>query len=81
MPIYEYRCPECDSRFEKLRRMSEAEEPVECPRCDSKSASRQLSGFAAVMAGASSGGGEIQMGGGCAKPGCGPGGCGGGWKN
>ena len=78
MPMYEYRCPDCDSRFEKLRRMSEAEQPAECPQCASKAASRQLSGFAAVTAG---GGGGMEMGGGCAKPGCGPGGCGGGWKN
>ena len=80
MPMYEYRCPDCDSRFEKLRRMSEAEQPAECPKCQSKSAARQLSGFAAV--GAGGGSGEMQMGGGgCARPGCGPGGCGGGWKN
>ena len=78
MPMYEYRCPDCDSRFEKLRRMSEAEQPAECPQCASKAASRQLSGFAAVTAGGGSG---MEMGGGCAKPGCGPGGCGGGWKN
>lgn len=78
--MYEYRCPDCDSHFEKLRRMSEAEQPAECPQCTSKAASRQLSGFAAVTAGGGGGGG-MEMGGGCAKPGCGPGGCGGGWKN
>ncbi|MBY0505417.1 MAG: zinc ribbon domain-containing protein [Bryobacteraceae bacterium] len=82
MPMYEYRCPECDRRFEKLRRMSEAEQPAECPQCASRTAERQLSGFAAVSVGGSAGGGaEMQMGGGCARPGCGPGGCGGAWKN
>ena len=79
MPMYEYRCPDCDSRFEKLRRMSEAEQPADCPKCASKMAARQLSGFASVGGG---GGSEMQMGGGgCARPGCGPSGCGGGWKN
>jgi putative FmdB family regulatory protein len=76
MPMYEYRCPDCDTRFEKLRRMSEAEEACDCPACSSKKATRQLSGFAAVTAG---GGGDMQPM--CAKPGCGPTGCGGGWKN
>ncbi len=75
--MYEYRCPDCDNRFEKLRRMAEAEQPVECPTCASKTATRQLSGFAAVTVGGG-GGNDAPM---CAKPGCGPGGCGGGWKN
>jgi len=79
MPMYEYRCPDCDRRFEKLRRMAEAEQPADCPQCASKAAARQLSGFAAVGAGSS--GSEMQMGGACARPGCGPTGCGGGWKN
>jgi len=78
MPMYEYRCPDCDSRFEKLRRMSEAEQPAECPKCESKAANRQLSAFAAVGAASSN---EMQMGGACARPGCGPTGCGGAWKN
>lgn len=75
--MYEYRCPDCDNRFEKLRRMSDAEQPAECPTCASKAATRQLSGFAAVTAGGGAGN-DMPM---CSKPGCGPGGCGGGWKN
>ncbi len=74
--MYEYRCPECDNRFEKLRRMSDAEQPIECPQCAAKTPSRQLSGFAAVSAG---GGNDMPTG--CGKMGCGPGGCGAGWKN
>jgi putative FmdB family regulatory protein len=45
MPIYEYLCPECDSRFEELRPLSQAEDPVECPRCHHP-AHRKMSTFA-----------------------------------
>lgn len=31
MPLYEYRCPECDTTFEARRSMSEASDPIECP--------------------------------------------------
>jgi len=46
MPIYEYRCSGCGSRFELLRRVSKASEDAECPRCHS-SAERILSTFSA----------------------------------
>ena len=65
MPLYEYRCPLCDARFEKLvRSWSEA---VTCPACASAEVEKQLSTFA--FAGGSAG----SSGGGC---GCGRGGCG-----
>ncbi len=33
MPIYEYRCTECDHRMEKLQRMSD--DPLkDCPNCN-----------------------------------------------
>jgi putative FmdB family regulatory protein len=67
MPLYEYRCEKCDKSFEMLRRMSEADTGVECPKCASKRVKRQFSSFAAVGGGAS---GAADMGG-CAKPGCG----------
>ena len=31
MPIYEYRCPTCDVKFELMRPMSRADEPASCP--------------------------------------------------
>ena len=44
MPIYEYVCPGCGSRFEKLvRRFGEA---VSCPSCASADVEKQLSVFA-----------------------------------
>ena len=45
MPIYEYVCPHCESKFELLRPMSRAAEKVSCPQCQQK-AERVLSVFA-----------------------------------
>jgi putative FmdB family regulatory protein len=47
VPIYEYRCPDCDARFERIRRMAEADQPLPCPRCGATRAERELSCFAA----------------------------------
>jgi putative FmdB family regulatory protein len=33
MPIYEYHCEYCGDRFEKLRPMSAAGQPLPCPAC------------------------------------------------
>ena len=62
MPLYEYRCNGCGKAFEQLRRMSEADSNVVCPKCESKKVKRQFSTFAAVGS---------QQEAGCAKPGCG----------
>lgn len=43
MPIFEYRCKRCNSKFETLVRASET---VECPSCRSTSLEKQLSAFA-----------------------------------
>jgi putative FmdB family regulatory protein len=51
MPLYEYRCSSCDARFEQLRRMSEADQGVVCPKCRSEQVSRQLSTFASKVEG------------------------------
>lgn len=65
MPIYEYRCPECDETFSKLQRMGADAREVVCPKCGHAGAERQLSGFAS----ASSSSGPCASG-----PGCGAGG-------
>ena len=36
MPLYEYRCADCHAKFEALRRMSLADEPIACQRCNSR---------------------------------------------
>jgi putative FmdB family regulatory protein len=65
MPLYEYTCASCATRFEALVRSFREE--IVCPRCASKEVEKQLSTFA--MSGVSS----ADSGGGC---GCGRGGCG-----
>ena len=53
MPLYDYKCPECDTTFEARRSMAEASDPIDCP--NGHVGSRRLwSVFATV--GASSGG-------------------------
>jgi len=48
MPIYEYACPGCGTRFEKLvRRFGEA---VCCPACARADVEKQLSVFAVAAA-------------------------------
>jgi putative FmdB family regulatory protein len=67
MPLYEYRCSECATSFEKLVRSWT--EVVLCPSCASAQVEKQLSTFAF----AGTGGSAASGGGGC---GCGRGGCG-----
>jgi len=52
MPIFEYLCDDCGSRFEKLVRRSEAGD-VKCPSCGEAHVKQQLSTFAAHANGAS----------------------------
>ena len=65
MPLYEYRCPECEHRFEILPRMGEGARGLSCPECGAEGVERQLSTFASSAAGRS----ETP-----AAPGCGAGG-------
>lgn len=51
MPLYEYRCGGCGARFEVLQRMGEDGDGLACPSCGAARAERQLSTFAAAVAG------------------------------
>lgn len=48
MPLYEYRCIECNEKFEKLVRSTLAEAEVCCPNCGSSSVKRLVSLFGAL---------------------------------
>ena len=47
MPIYEYRCSGCSSKFELLRALNKANEGAQCPRCHIP-AERILSTFSSL---------------------------------
>ena len=58
MPIYEYQCRDCRSRFELLRSIREGDSAAPCPTCGSVHTSRQLS----VIAPTRNGGGDDSCG-------------------
>ena len=72
MPIYEYLCESCGSKFEKLVRRSEDAMQAGCPSCSGQNLKQEYSTFAAH---AGSGGSSapqqnVGCGGGmCASPG------------
>jgi putative FmdB family regulatory protein len=70
MPVYEYYCRDCKTKFEALRPMSKADAPIACKQCEGKHTSRMLSLFAAHSGGKAVAG---TGGGGCAS--CGGGSC------
>ena len=67
MPLYEYFCPDCRTKFTALRSIKEADVVIACENCERERSSRVLSTFAihgksggsavAEMDTASSGGG------------------------
>ena len=54
MPVYEYFCPCCESKFELLRPLSSAEQNASCPECHSE-AQRIFSPFIAFHGSAKAG--------------------------
>lgn len=51
MPIYEYCCDDCEIKFDVLRTMSQADDPIACVQCEGMNTRRALSLFAAVSRG------------------------------
>ena len=69
MPIYEYLCPTCGHKFDKLQSMNA--DGADCPHCE-QPAKRAISVFAAVSKGGAS---EMSDFGGSPLPPLGGGGC------
>jgi putative FmdB family regulatory protein len=72
MPIYEYLCKDCNTVFDALRGMSEADAAIECDRCGGTHTVRKISLFAAhsesrVVAGGNSGACSTCGGGACSS--------------
>lgn len=57
MPMYEYRCQECGALYEQLRKMSEADTNLQCPRCGAENVQRQVSACSFSSGSSGSGGG------------------------
>jgi len=47
MPIYEYKCEDCGTKFEKLVRRSAEASGLVCPSCGEKHLKQEFSTFAA----------------------------------
>lgn len=45
MPLYEYTCLDCRTRFDALRPIKDADAPITCPGCESLETARMLSLF------------------------------------
>jgi putative FmdB family regulatory protein len=56
MPIYEFKCSECETFFEVLVMKSDEEFEIKCPKCASSAAERVVSATNYAMAPSSSGG-------------------------
>jgi putative FmdB family regulatory protein len=78
MPIYDYRCEDCKTRYEVFHQVREEASEIVCPSCESRKYTKMMSLPSApvINSGSSSGecyGGACDNAGGC---GCGGGSCG-----
>ncbi len=73
MPLFEYYCSTCRTRFEELVRAPSGSERATCPQCGRVGVPRVLSTFATVRAGGDGAELASAAGGGC---GCTPATCG-----
>ena len=48
MPVYEYFCTDCRTKFDALRPMAEADKAIACEQCGGTHAARVLSVFAVI---------------------------------
>lgn len=71
MPIFEYSCEDCGTKFEKLLRGSSDSSQIECPSCGQKHLKQELSVFAAHANGGKKPSGPVCPGSGtpCPTPG------------
>ncbi|MGE0642175.1 MAG: zinc ribbon domain-containing protein [Nitrospira sp.] len=51
MPLYEYRCGQCDRQFEATQSVYARVEDTECPHCHARQATRLLSSFSSSVSG------------------------------
>ena len=78
MPVYEYRCSDCNSKFDMFHKSTVNQEEVVCPKCGSVNNKKLLSTFSASFGSSSSdysscsdGSCSAPVSGGCASGMCG----------
>lgn len=77
MPVFEYLCNECNTKYDIYHKSTSNPEEVKCPKCESKDHKKLLSSFSASVSAESSydscasGNCGIPSGGGCASGMCG----------
>jgi putative FmdB family regulatory protein len=57
LPLYEYRCKKCGGRFERLSRVGQGTQGIECPECGAVEIEKESSTFASPGGSRSTGGG------------------------
>ena len=55
MPLYDFRCPACQTTFEQRVSLAALGQPVACPHCGTATAERLISLPAALVRGATGG--------------------------
>lgn len=55
MPIYEYRCKDCETVFETFVSSIADADKVLCKKCESRNVEKQISTFASRLSGSSTG--------------------------
>lgn len=63
MPVHEYKCTSCETKYEVFHKVKEDAERIVCPSCQSKEYKKLLSGFSASV--------PAQSGSSCATGSCG----------
>lgn len=78
MPVFEYQCKSCNTKYEVFHKSSVKQEDVSCPECNSKENKKLFSSFSATISNSgnyqgscASGNCDIPSGGGCASGMCG----------
>lgn len=67
MPLYEYTCNACRTKFEQLVRTAERDDGIPCPECGSSKTARALSVFAVSADQKGAGSGETPACGRCGE--------------
>lgn len=49
MPVYEYKCSECETKFEVLHKSTVRQDDVSCPNCNSVKNKKLFSSFSSLI--------------------------------